>query len=368
MIGTYKDQLQLNDEGYILWQEKANSPLAGKPVARLVKGQERLRPQVIMLEDVSGLPEDKNSFHEKISNWVETYIDEKLELLFALKDANLQTAPQEIALAIFEAMGVVPRDEIKTAIDQLDDQGRAQLRFKKIRLGPVLAFIPPLNKPAAISLRAILWALWNDKPLPMHMPREGVVSEVVVEADIDRSFYKAIGYPVYGPRAIRIDMLDRVIVDVFDSSKDWRFQAKHKYCEWLGCTIEHLYEILEAMGHRKMPDEEPAKEEAVSAEITTIAEGEATPAGDAEKPKELATFHLLGLIKSQDKPARKPREKQADKKSDKKPSSQKKDKRPAKKKSEKPSGPKTFTLEIKGKNEIDQSSPFAILEQLKAKK
>jgi ATP-dependent RNA helicase SUPV3L1/SUV3 len=121
-----------------------------------------------------------------------------------------------------------------------------------------LVFLPALNKPAGVKLRGLLYALWNDKPLPPPLPRDGVVSQKVDES-ANRDFYRAIGYPVYGPRAIRIDMLDRVISAVYDNAKDGKFQAQHKMAEWLGCQIDDLYGVLTAMGHRKI--EAPVKEE-----------------------------------------------------------------------------------------------------------
>ncbi|MEK7802193.1 MAG: helicase, partial [Pseudomonadota bacterium] len=117
--------------------------------------------------------------------------------------------------------------------------------------GPVLVFLPDLNKPVAVRLRALLWSLYNDAPLPAPSPRDGAMSAVVDVATANPNFYRAIGYPLYGPRVIRIDMLDRVINAVYDGSKEGKFQAEHKMAEWMGCPIADLYAILEAMGHKR---------------------------------------------------------------------------------------------------------------------
>ncbi|HNS45597.1 MAG TPA: hypothetical protein PKH37_10255, partial [Alphaproteobacteria bacterium] len=81
-------------------------------------------------------------------------------------------------------------------------------------------------------------------------------------------FYRAIGYPLYGPRAVRIDMLDRVINAVYDGAKDGKFQAQHSMAEWMGCPIADLYGVLEAMGHKRI--ETPVAE--VPVEVAPVVE------------------------------------------------------------------------------------------------
>jgi ATP-dependent RNA helicase SUPV3L1/SUV3 len=69
----------------------------------------------------------------------------------------------------------------------------------------------------------LLWALWNERLLPVEVPKDGIVSAKVEDKAIDRDFYQSIGYPVYGGRAIRIDMLDRVISAVYDVAEQGKF-------------------------------------------------------------------------------------------------------------------------------------------------
>src|SRR5690606_14147693 len=98
------------------------------------------------------------------------------------------------------------------------------------------------------------------KELPAETPKDGMVSFSVADKTVDADYYRSIGYPVYGPRSIRVDMLDRVVCAVYDSAKDGKFQAQHKMAEWLGCNILDLYAVLEAMGHKIIHD--PAAEKA----------------------------------------------------------------------------------------------------------
>lgn len=250
MHNAQPKQFQLANDGHVLFQSDPTNPLPGEPVARIRKGDSALAPAIEVLEG-----QDKAAVKETVGQWMRVQIQQVLEPLVALDGVDALPGPvRGICFQLYEAMGIVPRENLEDLIGSLDTDMRQILRNKQVRLGPVLVFVPALNKPAAVRLRAILWALWNNKPLPPAIPAAGVVSFSVDSAKIDRSFYQAVGYPVYGPRAVRIDMLDRVINVVYENAKDGKFQAEHKMAEWLGCSIEDLYAVLEAMGHRKIED------------------------------------------------------------------------------------------------------------------
>ena len=91
--------------------------------------------------------------------------------LLALNDEeNLRGHARGIAFQLYESLGILPRATVHDMIAGLDEAGRASLRQKKVRLGPVLIFLPGLNKPAQVRLRALLWNLWREKPLPAAVP------------------------------------------------------------------------------------------------------------------------------------------------------------------------------------------------------
>jgi ATP-dependent RNA helicase SUPV3L1/SUV3 len=323
-----------------------------------------------------------------------------LEPLFALKqeegEGALSGAAKEIGARLYEHLGVMHRSDLEDLIAGLDPDLRKALRSKGVRLGPVLAFLPALVKPAAIKMRAMLWALWNDKPLPVARPADGRVSEAVDPAAVDRHFYRMIGYPVFGKRAIRIDMLDRVVTDVYDSAKEGVFEAQHKYAEWLGCGLEDLHAVLEAMGHRRLKAEaepvvaeEPKAEEAKleevkpeSAEVSAVAE---LVAGAAPKAPVAPVKFMLkrGKMSERPRPAHKKPKDAKPRPAPKKVEPQflteedkerirarderkKKQKGRGRDKDERDRGEgRVFTFEAKKSGEDDDGNPFAILKNLK---
>lgn len=315
MLSASYDHFSISPDGLIYFQEKTNNPLPGISVARLIKGEEGISPDV---EILPGTPcEDTQALLNHLKGFVAQYKAEKLSVLDALSASDalnfegydVQDTEKEavaaICKAVYAGMGIVDRVDIQTHIEALTPESRRYLRSKSIRLGPVLAFQPDLNKPAAVRLRAVLWAVFYGHDLPVNVPSDGSVSVVLDEQQrTNKAFYKAIGYPVYGNRAIRIDMLDRVINEVYDSAKEGKFQAQHKMAEWLGCSIPDLYLILEDLGFKKIydPADQPeqesgetasqnapaAAENASGAEETLVAIEQCAP----EQKPELATFML----------------------------------------------------------------------------
>ncbi len=324
----------LAEDGQLFWQDDPSNPLPGIPVGRVVKGEALLSPKVESDADAQEA--------EKLQTLFDLNLKLALQPLFNLVEGeDLKDQAQEICKKLHDAMGVLPREDVQRLVNEMDEEGRNALRKRKIRMGPLLIFMPELNKPAAVKLKAFLLSLWNGKSLPAETPADGIVSYAAGEQELDKDYYLAIGYPVYGPRVIRVDMLDRVVCAVYDTAKDGTFQAQHQMAEWLGSNIPDLYDVLEAMGHKKISEPAPVEESSEGTEEKK------------EKP-ELATFKLKrGSAISRPAP-QKDQKKDGPKKTD-KPKFKKKKKDKAK-----PKGERVYTAEAK-----QEDSPFAVLQQLK---
>lgn len=260
-------QLTLRDDGQIYFQIDATNPLPGVPVARLIKGDGYLTPTIDWRDDAPLDGVDLLAATDKIVTWFGLHLARVLGPLVTLmaEADGLPEPVRGICQAVYDGLGIAPRQDLLAHIEKLDVEMRKTLRARHVRLGPVLAFIPDLNKPAAVRLRALLWSIMHDKELPAPVPKDGAVSAVIDPAAADPVFYQAIGYPLYSNRIIRIDMLDRVMNAIYENVKDNQFQAKHQMAEWLGCSVPDLYLVLEAMGHKKTHD--PAEVKAVEGQV-----------------------------------------------------------------------------------------------------
>src|SRR6202012_1865575 len=65
---------------------------------------------------------------------------------------------------------------------------------------------------------------------------------------IDRGYYTAIGFPVVGPRAIRVDMLDRLIARLGRATGEAARPADPPIAPVLGCGNPEADQVLAALG------------------------------------------------------------------------------------------------------------------------
>jgi ATP-dependent RNA helicase SUPV3L1/SUV3 len=373
----------LTDDGALWWQPDSTNPLKGKTIGTLRKGADILSPVYDLAADGELSPEAQAA----LDGWLSTHIATVLEPLKTLMGEG------GLSAKVAENLGIVPRAEVESLIAALTPEERQALRNKKVRFGPLLIFAQGLTRPAAVHLRALLWNLWHGLPLPAALPSDGMTSfSLVGKEGFDPLYYRAIGYPVCGTRAIRADMLDRLISAIYDTAKDGLFQAQHQMAEWLGCPIAELYAVLESLGHTKVSDpadNKPKDEEKPSEEAAVIvAEPEKTEAPEAapvETPTakpvqvkpDLATFRLRrGKAYSTPRPPRSESIERPERKSFSKPDKPKHDDKKFKSKKRDDRKDKDKDRERDTRERVYKSSvpvadpddsPFAILKQLKGK-
>lgn len=223
-----------------------------------------------------------------------------------------------IAFQLKENFGVLKREVIADDLKSLDQNARAQLRKYGVRFGAFNIHFPQLLKPAPAELTLALWTLksgvaagLNPDALP-EPPRPGLTS-APADSSVPEAFYRAAGYHVCGPRAIRYDMLER-LADLIRPLLAWRqsrdpeakppagstgdggFTTTPEMMSILGCSPDELGKVLKALGFRldrrlikaeapapaaaatEVPAEVPAID--APAEGMAVVEAEALPAAD----------------------------------------------------------------------------------------
>lgn len=406
-----KGRFSIDDTGQVLWQKDSTNPTPGKVVASLAKGDEITSPNIVIVD--SEIYPDASTLEGDIKSWLSSHINENLGSIVNFAEATaLPEGLQDIARTLKSHLGVVDRYKLNKSLSSLDPDQRKILRQHKIRSGPLMIFYQEHLKPAPLRLKSILWGIYNERELPIKRPKDGIVSEVLDDERIDYPYYKMLGYPVYAGRAIRIDMLDRVVTDIYDQAKEGSFRAQHKYAEWLGCSVDALYAVLEALGHFKVEEpavaaktEETKEEDSISEETVVAAplqmqtteaveetasvaasqpteisetdtQTEEKPAVSPEKPQ-LAEFKLKkGKLSTPPQKtggqkiggksfAGKHKGKDAEGQSEGKKDFKSKPKGKKAKGPKKPQGPRVIKIESKNKN--DDDNPFAILKNLNLK-
>ncbi len=259
------DAFKLSRSGRILWRDDE--------IARLEPSQDPLKPAVVLLADEHLSQPDKEKVQARLEQWMTEVVSERLKPLAELAKAeDLTGLARGIAFRLQENLGVLKRETVATEIKSLDQEARAQLRKYGVRFGAFNIFFPLLVKPAAAELASSLWTLKYagdhglEREAMPDLPRPGLTS-VLASEKTPEAYYRVAGYHACGPRAVRIDILER-LADLIrallayrssseqsspppkGSTGDGGFVATQEMMSILGCSPDELGNVLKALGFR----------------------------------------------------------------------------------------------------------------------
>ncbi len=302
-------------DGHVLWRSE--------PIAELVAADDALKPQIRLLSDEHLQPLDRDKVQARLQTLVTDVIAERLKpLVDLINDDAVTGLARGIAFRLSENLGVLRRDAVAADIKALDQNARSQLRRHGVRFGAFNIFFPQLLKPAPADLLRTLWLLKHGptaglvgdaRPEP---PRAGLTS-VAVDAKLPETYYAVSGFHICGPRAVRLDMLER-LADQIRGLLAWRPQANGAsqqpprgstgdgaftvtpdMMSILGCSADELGSVLRALGFRSEQRPKPVTS-VPTRETIAAAEGRAadaaTTAADASVPEPQSGLETLELV------------------------------------------------------------------------
>ncbi len=313
------DAFKLTRQARVHWRDEE--------IARLEPGEDPLKPTVVLLCDEHLSGPDKEKVQQRLDTWIAEIIGERLKPLAELKNADDVTGlARGIAFRLIENFGALKRETIAEDMRQLDQPSRGQLRKYGVRFGAFNIYLPPLLKPAPAELILTLWSLKNavaagldPEKLP-EPPRPGLTSASANPA-IPEAFYRAAGYHLCGPRAVRMDMLERLADQIRPllawrkteigqtpprgSSGDGGFIVTPEMMSVLGCSQDEFGNVLKALGFRL--DRRPAPPKVAELPMPAPAAADATTPAEAvpaiEAVVETAIETADGALPQADAPA-----------------------------------------------------------------
>ena len=143
-----------------------------------------------------------------------------------------------------QGLGTLLANDVADICSVLDDGARDALERAGLCLGPVVVYVPRGLAPSAIAARIALVTTWFGAGRAIHPPSGGAVS-FPAGRGIDRAAYTAIGFPVFGARAVRADVAARVHARLVVNDSDLPPEAE--IASWLGCPTREVRRVLEAL-------------------------------------------------------------------------------------------------------------------------
>ncbi|MCH9765037.1 MAG: helicase [Alphaproteobacteria bacterium] len=304
VVAAPSDAFSLDQNGSILWRSES--------IAQLERGEDPLKPSMTILCDEHLSAAERDKIKARLETWLNETINDKLKPLIAASTADdIDGLAKGVAFQLREGLGTLRREDVASEIKNLDQKARAQLRKHGVRFGAFNIYFPVLLKPAPAHLTSVLWMLKNsgetklDRRALPKLPRAGLTS-VAADTVIPEAYYRAYGYHVCGPRALRIDILER-LADLIRPLVAWRqksdsqeappngasgdggFTATPDMMSILGCSAEELGATLRALGFESerrpksnvpLAQESKPDQNSVTAELKTdvsqMSEGGAT--------------------------------------------------------------------------------------------
>ncbi|HEV2678286.1 MAG TPA: helicase-related protein [Aliidongia sp.] len=219
----------------------------GEPVARLVAGDRALTPRVD-LRTVDFLEGDtREAVKRRLERYVRGVTDRVMAPLEAALASPIAAAARGLVFQLGEGLGSIDIEPVRSLIADLDaDERKALARFG-IRFGTETIYFERLLKPAAVSLRALLWTVHHGTgPLPT--PPAGRLS--MARESLPTAYLDAVGYRPVGPRAIRADRLETLAAALRAKARDGRFALDGALAALVGAPSGDLPGIVTALGYR----------------------------------------------------------------------------------------------------------------------
>ena len=223
---------------------------SGRPIAEVARGSSIALPDVRVVDDGGLGAGAQRRLHRRALAFARDVVS---ELLGGARDVAAATAGSSTSVEASAAMrglvhrleqglGTVLTSDVADVLAVLDDDARGALERAGVVLGSNVVYVPEGLSPEAIASRIALATTWYGAGRALRPPSGGAVS-FPVGRGIDRAAFAAIGFPVFGPRAVRADVAARVRARIDETEVA---PADTEIASWLGCTTREVRRVIDS--------------------------------------------------------------------------------------------------------------------------
>jgi ATP-dependent RNA helicase SUPV3L1/SUV3 len=247
------DAFGLTQDHRVTWTAAGGEPAE---VARLRPGPEPSKPAVEVLpsEFLDGAQRER--VRARLAKWVEGLVGRELGAIAAVETkAEADGTLRGPAFLLREHLGIAPGATER----EIPPDVRQKLKGIGIRAGRFALFIPEALKPRAMALRAQIWALIRDVPVPT-LPPPGLVAlpmRPVADGEVPpphalwpSGFAEAMGWLPAGPVLLRLDVAERIAAELGFLTRRTPAPPPPDLASRLGVKGDMLGTALAALGFR----------------------------------------------------------------------------------------------------------------------
>ena len=243
---------QITDTGLIELKDDFKIYWRNDPIAKLTAGSDYLNPKIDLIIDEMIENNERHNLNDYLNKWIIKKIETELNSLIELKNIK-EDNPELRALAyrLYENNGVIKRSNISEYLKKINQDDRKKLRKLGVKFGRYHVFLFKLFKPSSVSLRIILWKSYNNNFLNLSPPTFGLnfLNEM---RSANKDFMLLCGFEKFDDIYVRIDILERLFLLIFNSEKDDKKEVKvvPEMLNLLGCSKENFKKLLKKMNYK----------------------------------------------------------------------------------------------------------------------
>ena len=232
--------IELNDNFKIYWNKFV--------IAKLVSGKDYLNPNFELIVDDILEQTQKENLKSYIEKWLKNKINTVLKNLIDLKNLKEKNSSvKALAYQLYENNGVLKREQVFEYLKTLGQTERKVLRDHGVKFGRYHIFLHKLIKPAAVSLRTLLWKNYHQKYLNLKPPAFGL-NFLINKNLTNKNFMLLCGYEKFDNFFVRIDILERLFMKIINSDKE--IKVIPEMLNLLGCDKENFKKLLQKMNYK----------------------------------------------------------------------------------------------------------------------
>jgi len=241
------EHFKLEKDNHIYWKNKI--------VGKIQPGKNYLNPDVKIICDESLQVKDQQEIITSMSQWIHKEKETVLQDLIKIENPSVDNRfIRGLCFQMFENNGVLKRESINNIVKQIDKKERQTLKKFGIKIGRYHVYQPRMVKPAAISFKTILWNCFyslsnNDSPT-------FGLNFVKNFSNNNKDYLLICGFETFDNIIVRIDILERLFLQIIEHSKNNKFELTSEVLNLLGCSKENFKELMKKMNYRCVMDKE----------------------------------------------------------------------------------------------------------------
>ena len=156
-----------------------------------------------------------------------------------------------LAYQLYEANGVLKRDQVSEYIRKLGQNERKILRDLGVRFGRYHIFLHQLIKPEAVSLELYYGKITIKKYFNLKPPTFGL--NFINDKNLkNKNFMLLCGFEKFDNFFVRIDILDRLFMKIINTNSDKEKEIKMvpEMLNLLGCNKDNFKKLINIMNYK----------------------------------------------------------------------------------------------------------------------